>query len=115
MLVNYIVSGSRTERLVDRTLLSPIQYQRTFLAWRRGSLFLNQTCVCGERWHRGHISCLPKVTLSDGMQDDFGRCKEKQSKNFCELDYLLNVQEWSLAFEWIQLWKKTLEAPKQSS
>jgi len=113
VLVKYITSDSRTEGLLDRVLLSPIQYQRMFLSWRRGSLFLNQTCVCKERWHRGHIPCLPKGTLSVELQEDFVRCKENQSKNFCEVDFLLNVQEWSVAFEWMQLWKRTLDSAKK--
>jgi len=113
VLVKYITSDCRTERLIDRVLLSPIQYQRTLLSWRRGSLFLNQICICKERWHRGHIPCLPKGTLSIELREEFVRCKEKQSKNFCEVDFLLNVQEWSVAFEWIQLWKRTLDSVKK--
>jgi hypothetical protein len=112
-LVKYITSDSRTEGLIDRVLLSPIQYQRTLLSWRRGSLFLNQICICKERWHRGHIPCLPKGTLCLKLQQEFEQCKEKRSKNFCEVDYLLNIQEWSKAFEWIELWKKTLESVKE--
>jgi len=113
ILVNYIAPDSRTDRLIDRVLLSPIQYQRMFLSWRRGSLFLNQICVCKERWHRGHIPCLPKGSLNIELQEDFERCKEKRTKKFCEVDYLLNVQEWDVAFEWIQLWKKTLDSIKE--
>ena len=115
ILVNYIASDSRTPGLVDRVLLSPIRYQRMLLSWRRGSLFLNQICVCKRRWHRGHIPCLPKGTLSASLQEDFLSSKEKRSKNFCEVDYLLNVQEWTVAFEWIQLWKRTLDSVKGST
>jgi hypothetical protein len=115
ILVHYITSDSRTEGLIDRVLLSPIQYQRMLLSWRRGALFLNQMCICKERWHRGHIPCLPKGTLSVDLREDFERCKEKQSKNFCEVDYLLNIQEWKVAIEWIELWKKTLDSIKKKS
>ena len=112
ILINYIPITSRMDSLVDKVLTAPIQFQRMFLSWRRGALFLNATCICGERWHRGHIPCLPKPTLTSKHQIEFVKCREERSKNFCELDYLLNVQEWDLAFDIIKLWQKTLDEVK---
>lgn len=108
VLINYIPKTARTDGLVDRVLTAPIQYQRTFLSWRRGSLFLNSKCICQERWHRGHIPCLPNPRLTFKHQIEYLKCKAEMSKNFCKLDYLLNVQEWDLAFEVIKSWQKAL-------
>ena len=105
VLVNYIPISARTDGLVDRTLIAPIQYQRTFLSWRRGTLFLNNKCSCQQRWHRGHIPCLPLVSLTSHHRIQFLEWKSQMSKNFCELDYLLNKQEWDLAFEVIKSWQ----------
>jgi hypothetical protein len=109
ILVNYISKDARTDGLIDRVFTAPIQYQRLFLSWRRGTLFLNKKCICGERWHRGHISCLTKVTLTFKHRMEFIKYQEKHSKNFCELDYLLNIQRWNFAFDVIKSWQKDLD------
>ena len=114
VLVNYIPITSRTAGLVDKVLIAPIQFQRLFLSWRRGALFLNRVCICGERWHRRHISCLPKAQLTFKHHIEYLKCQAEQSKNFCELDYLLNVEEWKVAFELITLWRSVLDSVKMA-
>ena len=114
VLVNYIPITSRMAGLVDKVLIAPIQFQRLFLSWRRGALFLNRVCICGERWHRRHISCLPKAQLTFKHHIEYLKCQAEQSKNFCELDYLLNVEEWKVAFELITLWRSVLDSVKMA-
>jgi hypothetical protein len=109
ILVGYIALSARTNGLVDKVLMAPLQYQRVFLLWRRGGLFLSNICTCGERWHRGHIPCLPSIELSEKQEEDFLNHKEKHGKNFCKLDYLLNEGDWKMAFEIITKWKEVFE------
>ena len=75
ILVQYIPLTARSNSLIDKVLLSPIQFQRTFLSWRRGSLFLNSICICKERCHRKHISCLPVPQLKPKHYDNFNKIK----------------------------------------
>jgi len=107
-LVHYIAKTSRTSGLVDKVLTSPVRYQRMLLAWRRGILFLLHKCVCGNPWNRGHIPCLSKVTLSIEHNMEFEKCRGEYSKNFCEVDYLLNVGEWDLVFKILKGWQVEL-------
>ena len=106
ILVNYISPKSRTEGLVDKVLQSPIHCQRLLLSWRRGALFLLTKCICGKPWNRGHISCFSQITLSDEHQSEYILLKEGQSKNFCQVDYLLNIGEWDLVMEILRRWEK---------
>ena len=112
VLVNYIPITARSDSLIDKVLRSPIKFQRTFLSWRRGSLFLNSTCVCTKRWHRGHISCLPTPQLTLKHRSNFEKMKDQHTKNFCQIDYLLNVQEWDYAWDALQVWKEKLSSKK---
>ena len=112
VLVNYIPITSHTMGLVDKVLVALIQFQCLFLSWSPGALFLNRVWICGKRWHRWHISCLPKAQLTFKRHIQFLKCQAEQSKNFCELDYLLNVQELKVAFELINLWWSTLDSAK---
>ena len=88
--------------------MSPSQYQRLLLSWRRSALFLMCKCVCGKSWHRDHISCLTKVILMEKHVMEYKKCKEEHSKNFCEVDYLLNVQEWNIVFDILKGWQVEL-------
>jgi len=108
ILVNYIHLTARSASLIDKVLLSPLPFQRTFLSWRRGSLFLNSICICKERWHRKHISCLPIPQLISKYRIDFDKVKGQHTKNFCEVDYLLNIQEWNYAWNALQIWTNIL-------
>ena len=87
VLVNYIPFTARSLSLIDKVLFSPIQFQRMFLSWRRGSLFLNSICLCKQRWHRGHINCLPPITLPTRFEISFKEVKCNFTKNFCEIDF----------------------------
>ena len=107
-LVNYIPITARSSSLIDKVLRSPIRYQRMFLSWRRGSLFLNCTCICKERWHRGHIPCLPMLSLPMKYKQSFEEMKLQSSKNFCQVDFLLNVEEWDFVWNILQSWSRIL-------
>lgn len=108
VLVNYIPFTARSLSLIDKVLFSPIQFQRMFLSWRRGSLFLNSICLCKQRWHRGHINCLPPITLPTRFEISFKEVKCNFTKNFCEIDFLLNKQEWDLVWNILQHWSRIL-------
>jgi hypothetical protein len=108
ILVNYISSKSRTDSLVDKVLLSSVQYQRLFLSWRRGALFLLSKCVCGKPWNCSHISCFSKIILSFKHESDYILVKSEHSKNFCEVDFLLNIGEWDIVSEILRRWEKEI-------
>ena len=110
ILVNYIPLTARSDSLIDKVLLSPIQFQRTFLSWRRGSLFLNSICIYKQRWHRKHISCLPVHQLTFKHRADFNKIKDQYTKNFCEVDYLLNIQEWDQVWIILKDWTNILKS-----
>jgi len=110
LLVNYIPRTARSDSLIDRTILSPIQYQRMFLAWRRGTLFWGMKCICGQKWTRGHISCLSDFILPSELDANFNAQCIQHSKNFCKVDFLLNVQEWERAAEILSIWQTSLSA-----
>jgi hypothetical protein len=105
ILVQYISTSARTASLIDKTMMAPTQYQRFLLAWRRGKLFLNRKCLCGASWHRGHIPCLPNVVLSPAHKVLYVAMKDSHSKNFCEVDFLLNIGEWKVAYEVLKEWE----------
>ena len=109
ILVNYIAPNSRMDSLVDKVLFCPAKYQRLFLAWRRGTLFLSTVCICGQRWHRGHIHCLSVPNLSEEQREGFLRGKEVMWKNYCEVDYLLNNQEWERTFDILNKWSREMD------
>ena len=114
ILVNYIPPRSRTTALVDKTLSAPTQYQRLLLSWRRGTLFLRRRCICGISWNRGHIKCLPKVDLSGELSELYDEMRQEHSKNFCEVDFLLNVGEWKMAQEVLKVWEQVFEVKEDS-
>jgi hypothetical protein len=115
VMVRYVPKSARTNALVDKTLMAPPRYQRMFLSWRQGTLFLQVPCICGERWHRGHISCLPKIVLSDEHNVKYMLSRAEELKNLCEIDFLLNIQEWDLAYENLEIWSKKLGSMKSNT
>jgi len=107
-LLGYITH--RTERLVDRVLTAPPRYQREFLAWRRGVLFLNRKCVCGDLWTRRHLDCRPTlVKLPTKLEEGFRVEKQKRGGTYGLLDYLLNSGKWNLAHDVIFKWNSLLQ------
>ena len=48
MLLQYILMASRTDRLLDKIFKAPSYLQVDFVLWRKGSLFINSKCICGE-------------------------------------------------------------------
>ena len=114
-LLRYITPDARTPSYVDGVVKAPPEWQSMFFSWRRGSLFLKHICVCKRRWVRGCITCLPKISLSSKLSQQFQQRKLKinalfpnRESTFCELDFLLNIHEWKLAADIIESWKKLL-------
>jgi hypothetical protein len=111
VLLKYISPRSRTDRLTDKVLYAPPQFQTEFIAWRRGALFGHQKCIkCRENWHRGHIKCLPSVLLPLKLeciwQDEIR--DRHPGQNFSRIDFLLNEGEWELAHTALDHWRKAL-------
>ncbi|KAE8226848.1 hypothetical protein CF319_g626 [Tilletia indica] len=49
----------RLPSLSDRLLRLPsVPLRLLATRWRSGTIFCRMTCVCGERWTRGHVDCL---------------------------------------------------------
>jgi hypothetical protein len=108
VLVNYIPLTARTDSLIDKTFNAPIQFQRRFLTWRRGTMFFGMKCICGQPWTRQHIPCLSPIVLTPKLDSKFNECHTKFSKNFSRLDFLLNVQAWDEAAKSLDMWQASL-------
>lgn len=108
VLVGYVPLSARTDGLVDRVFTAPTRLQSRFTLWRRGTLFVNRKCLCGQRWNRGHISCIDDGELPKELTRPFEEEKKTMSKNFCKLDFLLNVRHWDEAESVIEAWTNKL-------
>ena len=109
-LLTYITC--RTECLVDRVLTAPPKYQLTFLAWRRGVLFLNRKCLCGELWTRSHFDCPSLlVKLPTPLEEEFRVRGQNLGGTYGPLDHLLNSRQWELAHIVISKWDAVLQRP----
>ena len=108
ILVNYIPLTARTDALLDKTLKSPIQFQRKFLTWRRGTMFYGMKCVCNQSWTRRHIPCLPEISLTFELDVKFNQSLKEHSQNFSKLDFLLNIQAWDEAAKVLDSWQTFL-------
>lgn len=105
-LLIYITN--RTDALADRVFSATPNFQKEFLAWRKGTLFLNCQCICGHRWTRRHLECSSLTKLSDKLENEFQLEKHKVGFHFTRLDYLLNSGKWDMAYDIICEWKKLL-------
>jgi hypothetical protein len=106
-LLSYITPQARTKNLNDKVFKAPSSFQIDFIAWRRGARFLSFICVCGKRWNRGHIRCLP-IILSLNLEMDFQKEKREIGPDFERLDFLLNHEQWDLAHSIIEDWNMLL-------
>ena len=110
-LLQCISARSRTERLTDKVLYAPPTFQREFVAWRRGTLFWNQRCICGNlRWNRGHVEHMPYVGLPRKLRRAFDDEKLLRPDHFNVIDFLLNEGKWELAHNILALWKEKLRS-----
>ena len=108
VLLRNISPSSRTPGLMDRVFTAPAPLQLNFVLWRKGSLFLNRTCVCGGSWKRDHVACMPAVDLSDEEEGLFVHDRAGLPENFNRLDWLLNKGEWRLAAETMEKWGRSM-------
>jgi len=106
-LLSYITPHARLPGLKDKVFKAPSSFQIDFLAWRRGAKFLFFRCVCGDRWNRRHVKCLPAV-LPVELEEDFQKEKHEIGPGFQRLDFLLNHGQWDLAHTIIQHWSKLM-------
>ena len=110
-LLQCISARSRTERLTDKVLYAPPTFQQEFVAWRRGTLFWNQRCICGNlRWNRGHVEHMPYVGLPRKLRRAFDDEKLLRPDHFNVIDFLLNERKSELAHNILALWKEKLRA-----
>ena len=71
-------------------------------------MFYSMKCICGQRWTRQHIPCLPTITLTPDLEAKFNDCRIKFSKNFSKLDFLLNNQKWDQVIRVLDIWQGLL-------
>ena len=109
VLLEYIMAG-RTESLIDKSIYAPVKWQSQFLSWRRGALFLNHKCVCGKRWNRSHIKCLPSGLdkLNLNLIAEFEKSRSDFSTNYSIVDFLLNTSHWKECWEILSVWRTLL-------
>jgi hypothetical protein len=110
ILLGYITAKGRTESLVDKSIYAPVKWQSHFLSWRRGSLFLNNKCVCSRRWNRSHIKCLPSGLdkLSSDLVAEFEKSRSDFSTNYSIIDFLLNKGWWKDCWDILSEWRTLL-------
>ena len=85
----------------------PTHIFRQVIKWRINRCFLGRKCKCGMPFRRTHLTCL--LSISTSFQDltkniDFiQNYDDCPSKNFSPLDYLLNIDSYSLFSDLLSL------------
>jgi hypothetical protein len=117
ILINYISLNARNQSLVDRIITSPTIFQREFISWRLGKLFMRNKCICGEGWHRGHINHLPDISwrISPKLFRLWTEEKKTMSENYTIIDFLLNHQEWDICHMVLKDYRQSFEMMKENN
>ena len=117
ILVNYVLPSARNRSLVDKVLYAPAKWQKEFISWRLGRLFMRNKCVCGGQWNRKHLSHLPDILqrLSPKLRRLWTDEHQKMSTNYSIIDFLLNHQEWELTHLILSQYRSILQDKPTSS
>jgi len=82
-------------------LTAPAADQDRFLAWRRGIFDMGRKCVCGERFDRGHTTCMPYpdpgLTAEQQFILDLDTELLDPGIKYLIVDFLLNQRLWDKA------------------
>jgi len=86
--------------------------QARFLAWRRGVFGWGRKCVCGERFYRGHTTCMPYpdpgLTAEQQFILDLDSELLDPSIKYLIVDFLLNQRLWDKARMILDFWALTM-------
>ncbi|KAK2979211.1 hypothetical protein RJ640_003141 [Escallonia rubra] len=105
-LTRMIPASSRLKRDMrgaDCILKAPRHYQKPFLQYRRGTFHINQICVCGERFRRGHEECFRLRGVSWLSKTEIRiivriRRTLGTKSTFTDIDFLLNSGKFRRAY-----------------
>ena len=96
----------------DVVLTAPAADQARFLAWRRGVFGWGRKCLCGERFDRGHTTCMlypdPGLTEDQLFIYEIDRYLIDSNTKYTIVDYLLNHLLWNQARTILDSWTHTM-------
>jgi len=96
----------------DAVLTAPAADQACFLAWPRGVFGWWQMCVCGERFDRGHTTCMPYPDPGLTAEQQFILDLDSQlldpGVKYLIVDFLLNQRLWDKAHMILDFWALTM-------
>jgi len=83
-----------------------------FVAWRRGVFGWGSKCVCGERFDRGHTTCMPYPDPGLIAEPQFILDLDSELLDpgikYLIVDFLLNQRLWNKARMILDLWALTM-------
>jgi len=96
----------------DVVLTAPATDQARFLGWRRGIFGWGRKCLCGDRFDRGHTTCMPYpdpgLTEEQLFIYNLDRCLLDSSTKYTIMDFLLNQRLWTQARTILDSWTLTM-------
>jgi len=96
----------------DVVLTVPATDQARFLGWRRGIFRWGRKCLCGDRFDRGHTTCMPYpdpgLTAEQLFIYNLDRCLLDSTTKYTIMNFLLNQQLWNQARNILDSWTLTM-------
>jgi hypothetical protein len=103
----------------DVVLIAPAADQGRFLAWRRGVFGWGRKCVCGERFDRGHTTCMPYpdpgLTEEQQFILEIDRYILDHDIKYLIVDFLLNKRLWDKARMILDFWTTSMSNALRAS
>jgi len=115
-LLQICAPGLLTDRIpgmdCDAVLTAPAADQACFLAWRRHAFGWGRKCLYGERFDRGHTTCMPYSDPGLTAEQQFILDLDSQlldpGVKYLIVDFLLNQQLWHKACMILDFWALTM-------
>jgi len=96
----------------DVVLTAPAKDQARFLGWRRGIFGWGRKCLCGDRFDRGHTTCMPYpdpgLTEEQLFIYNLDRRLLDSTTKYTIMDFLLNQRLWNQARNILDSWTLTM-------
>ena len=93
-------------------LTAPVPDQSCFLSWRRGIFGWGRKCLSGDRFDRGHTTCMPYpnpgLTEEQLFIYNLDWCLLVSSTKYTIMDFLLNQRLWTQARTILDSWTLTM-------